>query len=177
MKYQFEESGFTDKNYFPLSPNFRRNPKVFWIYHDNDCIPKWKNPGEAKLINHYLSDVIQRFSPDGIGIVTPFAEQKKILIKEIKQGFDEFYVGQILVDTLHGFIGIEQDVIFLSLVIGPSMVKPDYNYLYKFIYISANRGVKEVYIFIYRVGFQESYGVFPDLNPAYQRPIAVGLKC
>jgi len=58
MKYQFEESGFTDKNYFPLSPNFRRNPKVFWVYHDNDCIPKWKNPGEAKLINHYLSDVI-----------------------------------------------------------------------------------------------------------------------
>jgi len=30
MKYQFEESGFTDKNYFPLSP---RNPKVYWIYH------------------------------------------------------------------------------------------------------------------------------------------------
>jgi len=82
-----------------------------------------------------------------------------------------------LVDTLHGFIGIEQDVMFLSLVIGPSMVKPDYNYLYKFIYISANRGVKEVYIFIYRVGFQESYGVFPDLNPAYQRPLDVGLKC
>ena len=47
MKYQFEESGFTDKNYLPLSPNFRRNPKVFWVYHDNDCIPKWKNPGEA----------------------------------------------------------------------------------------------------------------------------------
>ena len=112
MKYQFEESGFTDKNYFPLSPNFRRNPKVFWVYHDNDCIPKWKNRGEDKLINHYLSDVIQRPSPDGIGIVTPIAEQKKILIKEIKQGFDEFYVGQILVDTLHGFMGIELDVIF-----------------------------------------------------------------
>ena len=88
MKYQFEESGFTDKNYLPLSPNFRRNPKVFWVYHDNDCIPKWKNPGEANLINHYLSDVIQRFNSDVIGIVTPFVEQKKVLIKEIKQDVD-----------------------------------------------------------------------------------------
>ena len=176
MKYQFEESGFTDKNYFPLSPNFRRNPKVFWVYHDNDCIPKWKNPGEAKLINHYLSDVIQRFSPDRIGIVTPFAEQKIIIIKEIKQEFDELNVKQILVDTSYGFKGIEQYVIFLSLVLGPSMVKPDYNYLKKFIKINATRGTKEVYIFTYRVGFQESYGVFPDLNPAYQIPIAVGLN-
>ena len=110
-------------------------------------------------------------------LLHPLQNKKKILIKEIKQGFDEFYVGQILVDTLHGFIGIEQDVIFLSLVIGPSMVKPDYNYLYKFIKMNATRGTKEVYIFIYRVGFQESYGVFPDLNPAYQIPIAVGLQC
>jgi len=172
MKYQFEESCFTFKN----TLNFV-HPKVFWVYHDNDCIPKWKNPGEAKLINHYLSDVIQRFSPDGIGIVTSFAEQKELIIKEIKQEFDELNVEQILVDTSHGFKGIEQYVIFLSLVIGPSMVIPDYNYLKKFIKINATRGTKEVYIFIYRVGFQESYGVFPDLNPAYQIPIAVGLNC
>ena len=82
-----------------------------------------------------------------------------------------------MVDTSHGFKGIEQDVIFLSLVIGPSMVIPDYNHLKKFIKINATRGTKEIYIFTYRVGFQESYGVFPDLNPAYQRPLDVGLKC
>ena len=172
MKYQFEESDSTFKNNLRLV-----SPKVFWVYHDNDCIPKWKNPGEAKLINHYLSDVIQRFSSDGIGIVTPFAEQKKIIIKEIKQEFDELNVEQILVDTSYGFKGIEQYVMFLSLVLGPSMVKPDYNYLKKFIKIHATRGTKEVYIFTYRLGFQESYGVFPDLYPAYQIPIAVGLQC
>ena len=56
-------------------------------------------------------------------------------------------------------------------------LKPDYNYLKKFIKINAMRGTKEVYIFTYRVGFQESYGVFPDLNPAYQTHITVGLQC
>ena len=140
------------------------HPKIFWVNHANDCVPRWKNPGEAKLINHYLSDIIQKFGSEGIGIITAFKDQKKILIKEIKQEFNEINVDQILVDTIHGFKGIEKDVIFLSMVIGPSMLKLDYNYLKEMIKISVTRGKKEVYIFTHREDLEKRCDVFEDLS-------------
>ena len=55
--------------------------QVYWIYHSNDCTPKWKNSGEAKLINHYLTDIMQRCIPERIGIIAAFKDQKKIMKK------------------------------------------------------------------------------------------------
>lgn len=83
-----------------------------------------KNPGESKIINDHLSEMLIQLGKTNIntetisiGIIAPYKEQQEFLKLEILS--DEKlspYKNQISVKTIDGFQGEERDIIYISFV-------------------------------------------------------------
>lgn len=68
-----------------------------------------ENPGEAKLARNIVEKILKKgTTPEDIGIITPYDDQKDLLISKIDQE-------RIEIDTVDGFQGREKEIIILSL--------------------------------------------------------------
>jgi len=96
---------------------------IRWIDHTEDCQPRWSNQSEVQIIIECIKDYIngKGFKPSQIGVVTPFREQANIITNLISKILGGKIGESIIADTAHRFQGDEREIMFFSMVVGPSM--------------------------------------------------------
>ncbi|MFK0120881.1 AAA domain-containing protein [Streptomyces sp. NPDC090994] len=97
-------------------PDFLRDMPLVWLDTSlrDDCKdqPYWSNPGEAAMVRDLVVTLRQqRTAPQDLALLTPYAQQKKLLRKRLEErGLQDE------VHTVHSFQGQEADLVVVSLV-------------------------------------------------------------
>ncbi len=96
---------------------------IRWIEHTEDCKPRWSNQAEVQIIIKCIKEYINNkgYKPYQIGVVTPFREQANIITNLISKYLGSKVGESIIADTAHRFQGDEREIMFFSLVVGPTM--------------------------------------------------------
>ncbi len=117
----------------------------------NTCIEEVDNI-IAYCLNH---------KEQSIGIITPFKNQKQLLIDEIEQ---QGLSGKVSVGTVHEFQGDEQDVIIFSTAISKKTLPATYNWLKtnsELINVATSRAKKKLIMFADQSSIEYLHSNFP----------------
>jgi hypothetical protein len=126
---QFANTNFYQGNLVVLTPSLSRagaRRAIEWVNVPGEAVRRassWINEQEADAVAALATMLLQEDPTCSVGVVSPLRPQKDLLDDRLKS------VTGIKSGAVHTFQGGEQDVIILSLVLGPEMATGTRNWL------------------------------------------------